>query len=354
MRRRMSGIFRQLHDTVATIPPGFWAVGVSGGADSVALLLVLRERTDLHLHVAHLNHQTRGNQNDDEAAFVADLSKRLGIPCTIEIRSKIEATMPSLPANKSARFRAVRRELFRRVAKEHSLNGVILAHHADDQAETVLQRLLRGSGPAGLGGMEPTSSARGMTILRPLLGIHRQELRDYLVAANQPWREDPSNDDPKYSRNRLRKLLAANPNLTDEVLRMSDACRRLNCWTDASAPKLAESFAATDLANLPDILAARSAQDWLVARGVPRDKMTPDAIERLVRMARDAGSPARAQFPGNLRVGRRGGKVLAITESTRAEKSKGAKNAELANLKSQISNCDDSSGHGESRDGSGS
>src|SRR5947207_2907488 len=116
----MPGMFRQLHDIAAAIPPGSWAVGVSGGADSVALLLRLSERPDLRLYVAHLNHQTRGNQNDDEAAFVAELSEKLRIPCTIETRSNIEATMPRLPANKSARFRASRRELFRRVVEEHN------------------------------------------------------------------------------------------------------------------------------------------------------------------------------------------------------------------------------------------
>src|SRR5437016_831881 len=152
-----------LSDAIAAIPACGWAVGVSGGADSVALLLLLHERPGIRLHVAHLNHQTRGSQNDKEAAFVADLSKKLHLPCTIETRSNIEATTSPLPANKSARFRAARRELFRRVVTEHNLAGVILAHHADDQAETVLQRLLRGSGPAGLGGMEPTSSARGMS-----------------------------------------------------------------------------------------------------------------------------------------------------------------------------------------------
>ena len=105
----------------------------------------------------------------------------------------------------------------------------------------------------------------------------------------------------------------------------AEACRRLSRWTNASAPKLGDSFATTELAALPDILAGKSAQDWLVARGVPRDKMTPDAIERLARMARDAGSPGRAQFPGNLRVGRRGGKVFALNGYAQVEKSKGAK-----------------------------
>ncbi|HEX4797374.1 MAG TPA: tRNA lysidine(34) synthetase TilS [Humisphaera sp.] len=315
----MSEIGPELRNAVAGVPAGGWAVGVSGGADSVAVLLLLCERPELRLHVAHLNHQTRGSQNDEEAAFVADLCGKLGIARTVEIRSNIEPAIPRLPANKSARFRAARREFFRRVVTEHKLSGVILAHHADDQAETVLQRLLRGSGPGGLGGMEPTSSVGGVTIFRPLLAVRSRELRDYLVSRNQAWRDDPSNDDPRYSRNRLRKLLAVHPHLADAALRFADACHRLNHWTHASAPKLAESFAVTELAPLPEILAAESARDWLVARGVPPDKMTPDGIARLVRMARDAASPARAQFSGNLRVGRRGGKIFALPADAQTE-----------------------------------
>src|SRR5438034_1508222 len=133
------------------VPAGAWAVAVSGGGDSVALLELLRHRGDLLLHVVHLDHETRGGESATDALFVGELAARWGLAFTIRRRSEIEPAIAArLPANRSARFRAARLELFRRVIAEHRLAGVILAHHADDQAETVVQRLLRGSGPAGL------------------------------------------------------------------------------------------------------------------------------------------------------------------------------------------------------------
>src|SRR5687768_5961056 len=83
----------------ATVPPGRWAVGVSGGADSVALLLLLRDRPDLALHVVHLDHETRGGASADDAGFVEDLAARLRVPCTVARRSEVETDMARLPAN---------------------------------------------------------------------------------------------------------------------------------------------------------------------------------------------------------------------------------------------------------------
>ena len=93
--------------------------------------------------------------------------------------------MTSLPKNLSARYRAIRIELFRRVVAHENLLGVILAHQADDQAETIFLRLLRGSGPAGLAGMSPRRQISGLTMLRPLLNVRRSELREFLAARGQ-------------------------------------------------------------------------------------------------------------------------------------------------------------------------
>src|ERR1700722_9419907 len=97
---------------VGEIPPGNWAIGVSGGADSVALLLLLQRRPDLSLHVVHLDHETRNGESADDAEFVAQLADTLALPCTIALRSQIE--LPPI-ANLSARFRLARIALFKRV-----------------------------------------------------------------------------------------------------------------------------------------------------------------------------------------------------------------------------------------------
>ena len=154
-------------DAVASVPPGRWAVGVSGGADSVALLSLLRGRPDLSLHVVHLDHETRGQASTADALFVAELSAKWGLACTVARWRDVEAEVAPDVKNPSARFRAGRRVLFRRVAAAHDLQGVVLAHHADDQAETVLLRLIERSGPMGLGGMAQRSVGGGIVVLRP-------------------------------------------------------------------------------------------------------------------------------------------------------------------------------------------
>ena len=305
-----------LLDAIAAVPAGAWAVGVSGGADSVALLSLLRARADLSLHVVHLDHETRGRDSTDDAAFVADLARRWSLPCTVARWRDVEPTLALGPDlnNPSARYRAGRLTLFRRVTGEHGLHGVVLAHHADDQAETVLHRLLRGSGPAGLVGMAPRSEVGGLLVLRPLLRVRKEALREYLRATGQPWREDRSNESDVYLRNRLRKLLSGNPELTDGLLELADACRGLRDWVAANAPEVEamEVLPVATLRDLPLPLAREGARRWLAARGAPADELAPAALDRLVEMAIDAASPARQHFPGALLVGRRGGKLFIV------------------------------------------
>ncbi len=118
--------FAVLQHMVDCFPGGRWAVGVSGGADSVALLHLLHRRADLSLHVVHLDHQTRAGESANDAAFVADLSAKLGLECTVKCRSEVEVSMENLLRNLPNRFRQARLALFRRVVETNQLNGVIL------------------------------------------------------------------------------------------------------------------------------------------------------------------------------------------------------------------------------------
>ncbi|MDB5330792.1 MAG: murQ [Phycisphaerales bacterium] len=298
-----------LFSAIASVPAGAWAVGVSGGADSVALLALLRTRSDLHLHVVHLDHQTRGEESAADAQFVRELAHAWGIESTIAVRSEIEAGMANLPVNPSARFRAARMALFRRVVAVQRAAGVILAHHADDQTETILHRLLRGSGPMGLVAMERETDLGGLCILRPLLTVPRIEIRKHLAEIGQTWREDASNSSDKYLRNRLRQMLSEAPDLTAGVLKLGNACRTLRDWARANAPALPEAFRAAQLAGAPPQLAAEAARKWLTARGVPPGEISPDVTDRLLTMATDAASPARAHFPGRVLVRRQRGVI---------------------------------------------
>jgi tRNA(Ile)-lysidine synthase len=300
--------------TTSLLPPGGkWAVGVSGGADSIALLQLLHSRNDLLLHVVHLDHQTRGAESAADAEFVRDLAGTLGLPSTIRTRADVEAGVArELPTNLSARFRELRLALFREVVAAHELNGVALAHHADDVAETALQRLLRGSAVSGLAGIDRRVVLRGVTVVRPLLGLSREALRAYLNALGQPWREDASNASPRYERNRLRALLVKQPELATGLMELAATCRRLREWVRSAAPALPETFAVQCLQDLPDLLARESARRWLTDHGAPADELAPTALDRLIRLATDAGTPPRQHFPGGILVRRRRGQVSVI------------------------------------------
>ena len=295
----------------AAVPAGPWAVGVSGGADSVALLALLRRRPDLKLHVVHLDHETRGEASTGDARFVARLAATWGLPCTVARWRDVERDVPPGLSNLSARLRAGRRALFRRVVDSQSLRGVILAHHADDQAETVLLRLIERPGITGLGGMAAQSVQEGMLVLRPLLRTRRDTLRVWLTGEGQPWREDESNASDKYLRNRVRRLLAARPGLTPALLGLADAGRELSQWArrGEGAEDLPCLLPVRVLTDLPSLLARETAKRWLAGRGVLRNELTPDVVDRLVLMALDGASPPRQTFPGGLLVRRRSGRL---------------------------------------------
>jgi tRNA(Ile)-lysidine synthase len=192
-------------------------VGVSGGADSVALLDALVQLGH-RPHVAHLNHQWRGNDSDADAEFVRELAGRYGLPVTTEARA--------VPHNEDA-ARQARFEFFESI----DIRNVVLAHTADDQVETFLMRLIRGAGVEGLAGILPEKQIGRLRILRPLLGVWRTEVIDYLKSRQLTWREDRSNADRQFLRNRLRHELLPllereyNPGIRDALWRTAEIVR---------------------------------------------------------------------------------------------------------------------------------
>lgn len=190
------------------------AVAVSGGSDSVALLLLLQrqaQRYGLQLAVAHLDHGLRPEASRD-AAFVGELAARLRLPFWLCRSQRLTPVMPNLEAAaRRLRYRFFRRLL---VGQPPLAAAVATGHTLNDQAETVLLRLLRGAGTLGLCGIWPTVRAGPGWILRPLLPFSRAELQAWLRSQGQAWREDASNRDPRHRRNRIRHHLL--PLLTRE------------------------------------------------------------------------------------------------------------------------------------------
>lgn len=299
----------ELQSAIANVPNGRWAVGVSGGADSVALLRLLHARGDLELHVVHLDHQLRGAESDADARFVAGLANELKLTSTFATRAEIEPTLDNPPANLESRGRTMRLALFARVAREHKLDGVILAHHADDVAETILMRLARGSLWWTLRGIEPATQIAQLLLLRPILNIRRDALRNYLNEIGQTWREDASNASPQFARNRARKLLNQNPSLFAPSLQLARDCDHLCDWIDSVAPALPDVFAVHELADRPAVIARLSAMRWLLSQGCPPVECSTMVIDRLIEMSRDAATASRQSFPGKLEVRRRGGVI---------------------------------------------
>jgi tRNA(Ile)-lysidine synthase len=179
-------------------------VAVSGGADSTALLLGLHRiapELGIDLSAAHLHHGLRGVEADEDQASVTSLCARLGVPL-VTARWNARERMRRRRLSGEAGLRTLRREFLQAAARRCGADAIALAHTADDQLETVLLRLLRGTGLRGLGGM----SARSSIWIRPLLEATRTEIEADLRAARQAWREDASNRSLAFARNRVRHL----------------------------------------------------------------------------------------------------------------------------------------------------
>jgi tRNA(Ile)-lysidine synthase len=180
-------------------------VAVSGGADSVALFLILlelRESLGIVLSAVHFNHRLRGRSSKADQNFVSKLAARYGIPCFIASEN-ISAKSKRDGGNLEEVARRARYAYFEHLVAEGNLDKIAVAHTADDQAETVLAHILRGTGIAGLGGIHPEFGC----VFRPLLKFRRAELRSYLRARSQTWREDATNRDTRRMRARIRLKL---------------------------------------------------------------------------------------------------------------------------------------------------
>jgi tRNA(Ile)-lysidine synthase len=180
-------------------------VGASGGADSMALLMLLLELRDtlgIVVSVAHLNHRLRGAASDADEKFVRRLAVKHGLELHC-VSVDVAARAKREKANLEDAGRRARYEFFARLVAEGKVDCVAVAHTADDQAETILAHILRGTGLAGLGGIHPRTEC----VVRPLLQMRRAELRAYLGAKKQKWREDTTNQDTTRMRARIRKKL---------------------------------------------------------------------------------------------------------------------------------------------------
>ena len=288
-------------------------VAVSGGADSVCLLqalVELRPRWALALSVLHLDHCLRGEASREDACFVREMAERLGLPfhmAEVDVGRLAAASRDNL----EQAARRARREFLLRFLSERQVDRVALGHTRSDQAETVLLRLLRGSGAAGISGILPVTSEG---FVRPLLDINREQARAFLQERGVHWREDTSNQDLDFARNRVRHVLLPalerdfNPALSEVLARMATLAQDEELYWNQLVDRLeAELFQgrlpvvlvrAVDLASL-----GRPLQRRLIRRAIERARgdlrrIEFSHVERVRELAAAVEGDGRVLMPG--------------------------------------------------------
>lgn len=267
-----------------------------------------------HLVVAHFNHRARGEESDGDAAFVRELCERLGIELRVGCAPEASDFLGE------DRARRMRYEFLERVAAELAAPYVAVAHTADDQAETILLRIARGTGVRGLSGMNyqrAISAGSNVQLIRPMLDVRREDVNGYLRTQGIVAREDSSNADLRYARNRIRhtvmpNLTAINPAVTDAINRLGDDARLHHEMVARGAvPHLTSetSIDSATLATLPQPIAA-----YILEQMHSRVARDPDAqLERRhIQTALELASrrePSEVHLPGNVLVTNRYGRT---------------------------------------------
>lgn len=244
-------------------------LAVSGGYDSMAMMYGMAQlrqskAIDLEcLHVAHLNHKLRGEESDGDEEFVRQQAKQLDLPITC---SAIEIAKLAKDRGESVETmaREKRYEFLGRVAKEQACGKIAMAHNADDNAETILHRILRGTGIDGLAGIPVTrklsqAGETELTLVRPLLSASRQEIEQFLIDRNIPYRQDSSNLSLEYTRNRIRHELLPllgqqyNPNIKKVLLQLGNIAGDMAEFLDADAKESLKNLITSESAGVMEL-----------------------------------------------------------------------------------------------------
>ncbi|NKB22929.1 MAG: tRNA lysidine(34) synthetase TilS [Kiritimatiellae bacterium] len=294
-------------------------IGVSGGADSVALTCLLhhlQSRLKVKLTLVHLNHKIRGQRADEDQRFVEALANKLGLAFITQTRN-----IPRLAREKKWSLemaaREARHDFYRSTLKRFGTQSMALAHTSDDQAETVLLKLVRGAGVQGLSAMDYQCQLKGIHVVRPMLDVTHQAAIDFLKKRGQEWREDESNQDFRFQRNRVRHevipLLEAtlNPSLRQALVRTADLCREENKWMndltcymfDASLDPVYPAALKLDVVNQYSIAARRRILlCWLTKHHVDVGRIDYQLIDRLLSLIRCSAGTKNLSVSKDVRV----------------------------------------------------
>jgi tRNA(Ile)-lysidine synthase len=310
------------------------AVGLSGGADSVALLRILVERgVDLGLviHAAHLHHGLRGEEADQDLEFCRELAERLGVSfhearvdTAAEARADAGSGKPAETIEEAAR--RLRYAWFQELMAAGEIDAVATAHTLDDQAETVLAKFLRGAWTEGLAGISPKLESPEGRVLRPMLGCKRVEVEAYLRGLGQEWREDSTNRQTSFTRNRIRHELLPlleewNPRLREHLAHMAELARDEEAWWEAELERVAPQML---LQGRPARGGGRAESGGLALDVTRLAALEPALQRRLLRLAAKRLG-LRADFIATealrrLALNRQAGRKLQLEGGLRAER----------------------------------
>jgi tRNA(Ile)-lysidine synthase len=311
LAEKLNSILREKYLVVAGECIG---VAVSGGADSVALLrllLELRAKCGFVLLVVHFNHQLRGKASDADERFVANLAEKHGLEYFVG-REDIAAQTKRLRGNLEDVARRARYAFFEELQKEKLVSRVAVAHTADDQAETVLAHVLRGTGLSGLRGIHLQTGV----VFRPLLSFRREELRSYLKALRQTWREDATNRDTKRTRSRIRhKFLpllekSFNTGVVEHLCELAELAAedadfleaRAAEWLNAAIGQRKDtvSLALADLLQTPLALRTRILRGAIARVKTLGGQLSKEHVAMVLELATRRESGKSIQLPGGL------------------------------------------------------
>lgn len=305
-------------------------LAVSGGADSTALALAfaaIRRKLKLRLTLAHLHHGLRGKEADADADFVRQLGQNLRIPVEIgraQVRRQRESGQSLEMAAREARYR-----FLMRVARKVGAQRIATAHTADDQAETILLRLARGTGWQGLGGIPPVSERGGIYIIRPFLNLRREEIVSFLKKRRCLWREDSSNLSSDFLRNRVRHEILPfletrlNPRIREALCRLAEIARAESDWLENEAaqrmrtlrdPRRPSALKLAEFNDLPIPFQRRIIYRWLLERRVAPESIDFELVERIRSLAAGSRRSARIVCPGGVRAVREADVLFATRE----------------------------------------
>lgn len=299
-------------------PDGRYLVGVSGGRDSVALLHWLLARDYRKLIVCHFNHRLRGGASDRDAKFVEELAAFYSLELEMGA-ADVRALATKHKISIEAAAREARYNCFAQVAKTKRTQTIFLGHHADDLVETFLINLFRGAGSSGLSALREISNRRvndvDLTIVRPFLGVWRNEIDKYVRSERLKFREDESNKDLAALRNRIRQRIIPylekilGRNIRQNIFRAARIAAEEEDWIEGELPDANDlELSVAQLHDLPVALQRREILRWLRSRKITNVGF--EVVERVRSLLDQDARVAKVNLPRDRHVRRRAGKIF--------------------------------------------